>query len=71
MHALHSGMGVKAYATDVGRNRATVSTEVCAARVAEACATHVAQDLSDYFRALTEIHAAPRWLWSAPTRNPN
>jgi hypothetical protein len=65
MHALHSGMDVKAYAADVGRNRATVSTEVLAAKVAEACATHVAQDLSDHFRSLTEIHAAPRWLWSA------
>ncbi len=55
MHALHSGKDVKAYAASVGRNRATVNTEVLAARVAEACATHVAQDLSNYFRHLTSL----------------
>jgi ParB/RepB/Spo0J family partition protein len=64
LHALHSGMDVKAYAESVGRARKTVSDEVLAARVAEAVA-HVRHDLSGYFRHLTEIHPAPRWLWSA------
>ena len=64
IHALNSGMDVKAYAESVGRVRRTVHDEVLAARVVDAVA-HMRHDLSDYFRHLTEIHAAPRWLWSA------
>jgi len=64
MHALRSGMDVKAYAASVARVRRTVQDEVCAARVAEAVA-HVRHDLSDQFRTLVEIHAAPQWLWPA------
>ena len=37
LHALRSGMDVKAYAASVGRKQQTVSNEVCAAKVAEAC----------------------------------
>jgi hypothetical protein len=64
MHALHSGMEVKAYAESIGRARTSVSSEVLAARVADAV-THVGHDLSSHFKALVEIHAAPRWLWPA------
>ena len=63
IHALNSGMDVKAYAASVGRERTTVLRETYAAEVASVC--HVAHDLSDQFRALSEVHAAPRWLWSA------
>ena len=64
LHALNRGKDVKAYAESVGRARQSVSNEVLAARVAQAV-PHVGRDLSNYFRHLTEIHAAPKWLWSA------
>lgn len=65
MHALHrpGAMSVNAYADAAARPRRSVHNEVQAAEVA-GCA-HVGTDLSEHFRALTEIHAAPRWLWSA------
>jgi hypothetical protein len=62
-HALRSGIDVKAYAKSVGRVRTTVQKEVEAARVAEAV-THMGHDLSDHFRTLVEIHAAPSCYWS-------
>jgi hypothetical protein len=46
LHALNSGMDVKAYAESVGRARTSVQNEVAAARVANAV-THVGHDLSD------------------------
>ena len=64
MHALHSGMDVKAYAEGVGRARTTVHDEVYAAKVAEAV-PHMRNEIADRFRHLTEIHCAPRWLWGA------
>jgi ParB family chromosome partitioning protein len=64
MHALHSGMDVKAYADGVGRARKSVSNEVLAARVADAVAD-VGHGLSAHFSQLIEIHAAPKWLWAA------
>lgn len=64
MHALHSGMTERAYAESVGRPKSSVHNEIAAATVADAC-PHVGADLSQNFRALVEIHAAPRWLWSA------
>ena len=62
MHALKSGMDVKAYAERVGRARTTVQDEVKAARVASAV-THVRHELPH--RLLAAIHAAPSWLWPA------
>lgn len=62
MHALHSGMDVKAYAASVGRVRTTVQDEVKAARVAEAV-TDIRHDEKPRFAQLVEIHAAPRWIW--------
>ena len=62
MHALRSGMEVKAYAESVGRKRTTVHDEVYAAEVAEAV-PHMRNEISDYYRHLTAIHAAPYWLW--------
>lgn len=64
MHALHSGMEVKAYAAMVGRAGSTVAQEYRAAKVATAV-MHVHNDLSDLTRHLAEIHAAPEWLWPA------
>ncbi|UHC14453.1 hypothetical protein LRS73_18060 [Methylobacterium currus] len=64
MHALWSGMDMKAYAESVGRPRKTVSNEVLAARVAETVA-RVGHDLTGRSKALVGIHAAPRWLWPA------
>ena len=64
MHALHSGMDVKAYAESVGRARTTISSEVRGAAVAD-LVTDIGHDLSKHFSQLVEIHAAPRWLWSA------
>ena len=62
MHALRSNLSVRAYAEKVGRAHKTVDHEVRAAKVLSACANvgtppnHV---------ALSEIHAAPSWLWPA------
>ncbi|TGD93711.1 hypothetical protein [Methylobacterium nonmethylotrophicum] len=64
MHALRSGMDVKAYAESVGRARTSVSNEVLAARVADVV-TNVGHDLTGMFVQLRKIHAAPRWLWPA------
>jgi ParB-like chromosome segregation protein Spo0J len=64
LHALHSGMDVKAYAASIGRVRSTVHNEVYAAEVAEAV-PYVWNELSKVFSHLIEVHAAPRWLWSA------
>lgn len=61
---------MRAYAESVGRARKTVTNEVLAAKVADAVAD-IGHDASAYYSQLVEIHAAPRWLWSAPTRNPN
>jgi ParB-like chromosome segregation protein Spo0J len=64
MHALHSGMDVKAYAESVGRARTSVHDEVYAAAVAEVV-PHVRNGLADQFKSLVAIHASPRWLWPA------
>jgi|GEM_PF-902990 len=61
MHALKSGMSVRGYAERVGRAHKSVDNEVRAARVTASCA-HVGT--LDY-RALSEIHAAPSFLWPA------
>jgi ParB-like chromosome segregation protein Spo0J len=63
MHALRSGIEVKAYAGNVGRKENTVGNEVRAAKVAGSTGTDIGADLSRYFSQLVEIHAAPYWLW--------
>jgi hypothetical protein len=67
MHALRSGMDVKAYAASVGRARTTVQREAYAAEVASAVPIdgHELDQLSTH---LVEIHAAPQWLWPALVR---
>lgn len=62
MHALKSGMDVKAYAEKVGRARNTVGTEVRAARVA-VTVPDIGHGTSHHI--LNEIHAAPFFLWPA------
>jgi len=63
MHALRSGMDVKAYAASVGRPHQTVYDEVYAAEVAEAV-LHVQNELADAsYKALAAIRVAQRWLW--------
>jgi ParB-like chromosome segregation protein Spo0J len=57
MHALRSGMEIRAYAADVGRKENTVGNEVKAARVAS-YVTDIG-DLWKRFSQLVEIHAAP------------
>lgn len=61
MHALNSGMDIKAYAASVGRARTTVQDEVKAARVA-ATVTDIRHG---DFQTLVAIHVAPEWLWPA------
>jgi hypothetical protein len=61
MHALKSGMSVRAYAERVGRPHKSVDNEARAARVAAACAD--IGTLSHF--AFSEIHAAPSFLWPA------
>jgi ParB-like chromosome segregation protein Spo0J len=62
LHALRSGLDVKAYAETVGRARTTVHQEVYAARVAQSV-PHVRNELHDRTRHLAELHAAASWLW--------
>ena len=64
MHALRSGMDVKAYAGSVGRAHSNVVREVYAARVASSV-SDIGNDLSDRTSHLAELHAAPSWLWPA------
>lgn len=63
-HAAESGMDLKAYAEASGKARTTLTDKVKAYRVL--AVTHVRHDqIRDSWRNLAEIHAAPRWLWSA------
>lgn len=62
MHALKSGMSVRAYAERVGRAHKSVDNEVRAARVAASCA--IGGTLVEATQ-LSEIHAAPSFLWPA------
>lgn len=62
MHALKSGMSVRAYAEKVGRAHTSVQREMQAAKVAAAC-TNVGTSLDAV--ALSIIHAAPSFLWPA------
>lgn len=63
MHALNSGMTIRDYAKAAGIAENTIGARVKAARVFSV--THMGDATSDDFRHLAEIHAAPRWLWSA------
>ncbi len=63
-HAAESGMDLKAYAEAAGKARTTLSTKVKAWRVL--AVTDIGHDAArDAWSNLAEIHAAPRWLWSA------
>ena len=62
-HAAESGMDLKAYAEWAGKDRSTLARKVMAWRVLAVC--HVAHtEVSECWRNLAEIHAAPEWLWS-------
>jgi hypothetical protein len=60
MHALPSGMDVKAHAESIGRIRSIVHDKFYAAEVG--AVPHMWNDVSNCFRPLTAIHTAPRWL---------
>lgn len=62
MHALKSGMTVRAYADLVGRGASTVDFERRAAKVASACPLGWTRPDAKH---LSEIHAAPSFLWPA------
>jgi ParB-like chromosome segregation protein Spo0J len=65
MHALRSGMEIKAYAARIGRPHQTVYDEVYAAEVVEAV-PHMRNELANIpYKTLGAIHVAPRWLWPA------
>jgi protein gp37/ParB-like chromosome segregation protein Spo0J len=66
-HAAESGLDLKAYAEQAGKERTLLNRKVMAWRVLSVChVTHskVAED----WRNLAEIHAAPQWLWRALAR---
>ena len=63
MHALKSGLDVKAYAEKTGFARSTLKDRVQAARVVSAVAD-IRHD-PDKWQCLAVIHAAPSWLWPA------
>lgn len=67
LHALRSGMDVRAYAKACGRKENTVGNGAKAARVAETV-TDIGDEVSRHFSQLVEIHAAPPWLWPSLVR---
>lgn len=65
LHALGSGLDVKAYAAAIGKARTTLQDRVKAARVFQAV-TDIRHDaIKDRWPHLAELHAAPAWLWPA------
>lgn len=66
MHALGSGLSKSEYAAVTRKGETTIQTRRQAASVAEAVRSHMGPvDLRDHWRALSELHPAPRWLWRA------
>jgi hypothetical protein len=65
------GKSAAAYAKAAGRENETraVQREIDAATVADEIG-HVA-NLTEWFRQISEIHAAPKWLWALPTNGRN
>ncbi|NCA71891.1 MAG: DUF5131 family protein [Sphingobacteriia bacterium] len=63
-HAADSGMDLKAYAEASGKAYKALYNKATAYRVASVSHVGIA-DIRDQWRNLAEIHAAPRWLWSA------
>src|SRR3954451_19944391 len=72
MHALHSGMDVKAYAASVGqgKERITVQHEVMAAHVAGAVFNVEHGDFALHYMKLVEIHATPDSLAKREPKSP-
>ena len=63
-HAAESGMDLKAYAEASGKVRGTLKDKVLSWRVF--CAVgDVPHEVRKSWTNLSEIHAAPNWLWSA------
>ena len=63
-HAAESGMDLKAYAEASGKGYDNLKLKTRAYRVI--AGGHVSHELfKDSWRNLAEIHAAPKWLWSA------
>lgn len=63
-HAAESGMDLKAYAERAGKPYKALYNKLTAYRVA--AVSHVGNEtFLDSWRNLAEIHAAPKWLWSA------
>lgn len=65
LHALGSGLSQRAYAKKVGKKPGTMQDRVEAAKVAKVCRDIPTVSLAPYWSALSEIHAAPEWLWQA------
>ena len=64
-HAAESGMDLKAYAERAGQARQSLQHKVYGWRVL-ATVPHMGHDAArENWRNLAEIHAAPKWLWSA------
>lgn len=64
IHALNSGLSVRAYADQTGKGKDNVNLKMIAARVST-CVDISPDSIRDSWRNLAEIHAAPKWLWSA------
>jgi hypothetical protein len=68
LHALQSGLSVPEYARRAGLTkdgeRRYLQQKTDAAHVVR-CTGACAPDVTDRWRHLAEIHAAPPWLWSA------
>jgi hypothetical protein len=64
VHALHSGLSIRDYAGAITKSKGDVDRWRHAATIYEAC-PHMGTDIGDRWRHLSEVHSAPKWLWSA------
>lgn len=67
LHALGSGMPVREYAHKIGKGKGkdAIHDRVKAAQIFDLCRHMPTEQLQKQWRALSELHAAPRWLWRA------
>ncbi len=63
--SIPNGKGFCGRAWQMHLSHDSVSIRIKAARVADSLSTDVESDLPKRWRALSEIHAAPKWLWPA------
>lgn len=65
LHAVRSGLSMTEYAKQTGMSLANLQNRWEAAKVVQEIRHMPKIELAPFWRALSEIHPAPRWLWQA------